>query len=91
MVGEQNTSKRGRGRPRIHKGEPKTLSIRTTEKRFDLINGLLATIRLAERRTSESTETLILEALEQRVRGLENQNPALVRDILRALDKNRQT
>jgi hypothetical protein len=51
MANKIDKPKQRRGRPRIHKGNPKVLSIRTTEQRADLINGLLATIRLAERKS----------------------------------------
>jgi hypothetical protein len=75
MSKEQAPVKRPRGRPRIHVGESVVLSIRVSEHQRDLIRGLLAAIRCAERRVHSPEGDILLEALEQRLRGLANQMP----------------
>jgi hypothetical protein len=72
-------------RPRVHKGEPKTLSVRTTEKHFRLMHGLLATIRLADKRMDPD----LGGARTARPWTGENQSPELVRHALAKFEKNR--
>ena len=76
--------KRARGRPRVHQSETTVISFRVPKKQAADITAFLSTIRLTERRVDDPDGDLLVDALEQRLRGLQNQQPQLIEEVLRS-------
>lgn len=87
MSEETAPGKRRRGRPRVHLGETTVIAFRAPKKLAVQISSLLATIKLVERRCGESDSSVLMEALERRVRGLANEQPQIVEHVLRLLHR----
>ena len=87
MSDEAIPVKRGRGRPRVHLGETTVVAFRVSKKLAVQISSLLATIKLIEGRCGDADSDLLVEALEQRIRGLANQQPQIVEHVLRSLHR----
>ena len=82
------TTRRSAGRPRVHKTETTVISFRVPKKEAVQIAGLLSAIKLAERRVGEPDGNFLMEALKQRLRGLANRQPQIVKQTLRSLGES---
>jgi hypothetical protein len=83
MADESSRARRRGGRPRVHSGETTVISFRVAKRRGTHIAALLAAIKLADQRSHDPDSAVLVEALEQRLRGLANRNPQLVERMLR--------
>ena len=77
--------KRPAGRPRVHTSETTVISFRVPKRQATQIASVLSAIKLVERRVGETDGNFLIEALEQRLRGLTNQQPQIVEQTLRSL------
>lgn len=76
------------GRPRVHKSETTVISFRVPKRQAVQIASVIAAIKLVERRVGETDGNFLIEALEQRLRGLTNQQPQIVEQALRSLGES---
>jgi hypothetical protein len=85
MSDELPSVKRKRGPPRVHSGETAVISFRAPKKLAVQIGSVLSAIKLVEQRVGDADSAVLMDALEQRLRGLANRQPQLVEQTLRAL------
>jgi hypothetical protein len=84
--GEMSEKKRGRGRPRLHK-DTKVVSFRVPLEVADIIEGVLARIKLLSQEPHVPAPVVLIDALRARLKMLHNQSPAQVARSLNALDR----
>ena len=78
MAGKTD-SKRRRGRPRRHGANSTVISVRASKEQAVRIAGLISAIRLGDQALDETDASVIVEALERRVRQLANRAPSVLK------------
>lgn len=76
---EKAKAKGQRGRPSRHGPNSKVISVRASKEQSARIVGLISAIRLGDQTLDETDASVIVEALERRVRQLANRAPQLLK------------
>jgi hypothetical protein len=78
-MAEKAKTKRRRGRPRRHGANSAVVSVRASKEQVVRIAGLISAIRLGDQTLEETDASVIVEALECRVRQLANRAPQVLK------------
>lgn len=78
-MAEKTKANRRRGRPCRHGANSTVISVRASKEQAARIAGLISAIRLGDQALDETDASVIVEALERRVRQLANRAPQVLK------------
>lgn len=84
---EKKPERQGRGRPRLHKGEMATISIKVPEDLADTIRSAMGYIKLTGQFPHAPDAVLMLDALKVRMKTFHNKDPEGVKRRVEAIEK----
>lgn len=78
-MAEKAKAKMRRGRPSRHGPNSTVMSVRASKEQAVRIAGLISAVRLGDQTMEETDASVIVEALERRVRQLANRAPQVLK------------